>query len=977
MSKRLTSVYDLKWEPRALIEASAGTGKTFTITALFVRLLIEKGLDISEILVMTFTRKATSELGGRIFKRLRDCLRVLENGIDNNDDAFLIEFSERVDNKAEAMERLRSAILNFDESQIMTIHGFCQKVLKEESLAAGTLFEMDVIQHDELLEQAAEDFWRLFMDRYDCSDAGRYYINKLLKLADSPAELQKLISPLIKKPYAVVEGEGMDDPVEYLEDVQKLRMELKETWTACYQEIKNEMLSTDLKHYTAKNVESRLNNMDHFLNDDRFNSDSFDQFIYFTSTHQLDPVNLKKGKSRVPEHHFFELCDQYFDLISDIDKVQTTIIREAFEEILNLRNKLLNISGTVTYDDLLITVQDSLTSPGRGRELAGQLMNKYPFALVDEFQDTDPVQYEILDSIYPETGEHSGLFMIGDPKQAIYGFRGADVYTYFKARDSISGSVYTLQENYRSTPLLIEAVNTMFSGEHQPFIEDHIDFFDSESGNPVIADEFLIDEKPGSYFKVTARRGVEKNKDELKEFAFNQTVFEIARLLEKSKAGEITIEGKNLRGGDIAVLVANHTDAAEIKRMLKSVGIDAATQSRQVVFDTFEAHRMELLMAAVLDPFHRTKVNNVLTSGFFGLDLSALYELKEDADKRDQLIETLQQFNEVWYRDGFYPMFRSVLLYKKNLSKLAEHSDAERILTNLLQLGDICSKAEEKGRLSPGELYSWFKKEKADPDQDEERTLLLESDQNLVKISTIHSSKGLQYPIVFCPGLWESKYQENRLVEYHSGKGGGLVISIDQHNSDSRNNAELQSRIESVAEDVRKAYVAMTRAKYACHIIWTGHSDAPLSGIGSLLVGRKKLKEFIENNDRLKEDKGIPDTFFLELFNDISKKSSGIVDYEVLDEADRRSEPVFWTENRIEEMKYRPYNGRSELPVRNRLESFSSLIHHQADPRQPDYDQVMDRYLGLFGRPETGDHKADIFSFPRGATAGNGCSQTV
>ncbi|TVQ00268.1 MAG: hypothetical protein EA359_16115, partial [Balneolaceae bacterium] len=202
MTKTLNSVYDVDWKPRILIEASAGTGKTYTIAGLFVRLLVEKKLQVDSILVMTFTRKATAELRDRIFKRLRECLRVLEDHTVQPKDTFLQLFLEKVTDREEAIQSLKTAIRNFDESQVTTIHGFCQKVLKEEALTAGTPFEVEVARHDDLLAQATEDYWRQFIDRHSQAEAGRYYVAKMLSLAPSPVKLQELISPLISKWYA-------------------------------------------------------------------------------------------------------------------------------------------------------------------------------------------------------------------------------------------------------------------------------------------------------------------------------------------------------------------------------------------------------------------------------------------------------------------------------------------------------------------------------------------------------------------------------------------------------------------------------------------------------------------------------------------------------------------------------------------------------------------------------------------------------
>src|SRR5690554_1079975 len=229
MSRTLQNIFDLDLSPRLMIEASAGTGKTYTIVGLYVRLLIEKKIPVDQILVVTFTRMATRELKDRVMLRLRESLTALQNGKANGDD-FLQSLISWSRNFPDAENQLRKAIRNFDDTQVLTIHGFCQKVLKEEALLTGVPFELEVSQTDDLLQEAASDFWRSFIHRHSKDKTGRYYLNKVLDIANSPADLVNVLSPLLGKPYAEVESPGDTDVMEYLGEVLHMRSQLKQYW---------------------------------------------------------------------------------------------------------------------------------------------------------------------------------------------------------------------------------------------------------------------------------------------------------------------------------------------------------------------------------------------------------------------------------------------------------------------------------------------------------------------------------------------------------------------------------------------------------------------------------------------------------------------------------------------------------------------------------------------------------------------------
>lgn len=957
-----------------MVEASAGTGKTYTIVGLYIRLLIEQKVPLDKILVMTFTKKATAELRERIFERLRKCRSLLKNK-ESIDEPFFIELLKRIEDKEDALNRIEAAIHDFDDSQVLTIHSFCQKILTEEALTAGTSFDVEITQSDELLAQATEDFWRDFIDENSDTNYGRYFIGKLLSIAASPAELRSSdgIGLLFNKPYAKIEGDRVENPADTIKHLLSAREKMRSLWDDEKNKIKNELINSDLKGFTERNVESRIKKMDEFLSDFQFSNDTFDQLKYFTSEFHSDPDNLKKGKNKVPEHSFFVICDEYKTATEQCDNLKTTLIHDAFQDIKKRRETLSIQFGLVTYDDLLTKLLNALNDQERGKHLASKLLQRYPYALVDEFQDTDPVQYSIFDTVYPQT--HTGdscLMMIGDPKQAIYAFRGADVYTYFKARDSVKEDRYSIKKNYRSTPALINAVNTLFNGPQEPFIEEQIEFFNSDAGLPDSADKYLAEGEIPVPLKINVSSGVSGNKEDCKEFTYNHMVKEVADLLEGRDT--IKIENRTLEAGDIAILVSSHHAAAKIKGKLNDLDIDAVTYSREKVFESHEAYRIYLLMNAVLEPANQKHVRNALMSGFFGLDLFKLNSLCEGDEYLRKLSDQFQVLQKRWSEKGFYPMFRKVLFEEDNIIEFAKLENSERIITNLFQLAELCSKAEEDQKLDPNSLYNWFCNEMQDPDKDDEKTLLLESDQNLVKISTIHGCKGLQFPVVFCPDLWEGRESsKNMFFEYHNHSGNGqAVINIDQADNQAKSDAYRLHEMESVAEEVRKMYVAVTRAEYECRIWWSTHKQSLYSGLGASILGREQILEAIRLNSTLKEGTKFSDKLFIQAFERMTNEAPECIKLNRIDDATARLEPVRLTAKTDKEMKFQKYSGRTELPVLKSLESFSSLVHHKSQVAEPDYDQFIENYVGAFTdrNLEAERKELTIFSFPRGATAG-------
>tara|TARA_R100001143_G_C3360893_1_gene135507 strand:- start:1895 stop:5485 length:3591 start_codon:yes stop_codon:yes gene_type:complete len=973
--KVLKSLFDLEFDSRLFVEASAGTGKTYTIVGLFLRLLIEKGLKVDQILVMTFTKKATAELRERIFARLRDTLHYLNTG-KTDDSAFMSDLERVITGleREKLIDHLRDSIRNFDESQIFTIHSFCQKILMEEALIAGTPFEVEITQQDDLLLEAAEDEWRLFMAEHQSTDPGRYYIHQLMGLASTPAELVQELKPLFSRSYAEIEGGGHSDPIRYLNKVLDLQKEMKDNWFAIKEEVRLEFSNCDLKGYTENGIDKWFSEMDQAVGQNLFEKIDFTNFKRFTSSYQSDPSYMSKNGIKIPEHPFFDLCQEYSDHISEMSRIKSNLIEGFYEAIHQKRERLSDDSNALTFDDLLQKVSSALNDPQHGKGLASAILKKVPYALVDEFQDTDPVQYQIFDAIYPKTGSENGLLMIGDPKQAIYAFRGADIYTYLKARNMCNGAEYALQKNYRSSKELIEAVNSLFKGDHNPFLEKDIPFYPSEAGVSEHSNGLLIHGEQPKALQLSLSNNFYTNKEDALSFSIGETVSHIVNLLNLSKKGKATIENRELRAADICVLVDSHRDASKIKHALKSAGVGAVTYSKDKVFESFEAVRLNLALLAILEPHNRRWVHATLLNGFFGLSLSLIEEIQKDETNFQAFVEELQELNTIWHRSGFYAMFRAMLYHEKRLANLAKLEFSERILTNLLQLADICSKAETEGQLSPQELISWVHRQMTDPDQDEEKTLLLESDQNLVKISTIHSSKGLEFPIVFLPTPWAglSTSRVNSLFKiYNDSERDQTVINIDQSESEERREAAIKSKFESLADEVRKFYVAVTRAKYQCTLCWTSYKTSHLSGMGAAILGSEKIWDLVKDSkNSISENDDLNQHFFIDHFNRLAEQHPRLIGLNVKIGGDTGKNSFKMDPDPDDKLQVKIYNGRQDLPVQRKLDSFSSLTHHKSEAGVPDYDQMIQSYSESLDEIKPLIEPLDIFSFPRGATAG-------
>jgi len=501
----------------------------------------------------------------------------------------------------------------------------------------------------------------------------------------------------------------------------------------------------------------------------------------------------------------------------------------------------------MTFDDLLVRFHQALSGPG-GSGLAATLRKRFKVAMIDEFQDTDPVQYSIFRKIYPRPS-HDRLILIGDPKQAIYGFRGADIFTYLKARRAVSGDRrFGLGVNWRSSPGLVEAVNSLFSASYAPFVYQEIPYHQVRPCDPALPrlndpDLFgdMVVWTPAPF--LPRNRNGEIDKGVARRFLAKGCAAEIARLLKGGREGRIFLEGGGdggdspLAAGDIAVLVKDQYQAQDVKKALEEVGISSVFYAKESVFATKEAQELLLVLRGVAMPREIKAVSTALATEAVGWDAAAIASLEHDEMAWDRISSLFEELHRLWLQRGFLVMFR-VMLHRLGISgRLLSLPQGERRLTNWSQLGELIHQAGMEGVGGIEGQLAWLSRQMASPDSsDEGQQLRLESDRELVTIMTIHRSKGLEFPVVFLPFAWDlgSGGSRNKELRYYDAQRECYVVDV----SNSGEGASI-FREQCLAEELRLLYVALTRAKVRCYLSWGGFKGAVGSGLGYLLGAEK------------------------------------------------------------------------------------------------------------------------------------------
>ncbi len=957
-----------------LIEASAGTGKTYTIAGLFLRLILEKNLSVNEILVVTFTEAATQELKNRIRTKLREAIKAFAGG--GSEDAFLDGLAKSGKNTKSALDGLKEALRAFDQAAIFTIHGFCRRILHENAFESGNLFDTELITDQEsLIREIVDDFWRMHF-----YGASPLFMNFVLMNKISPEDLLSMLANRVAQPYLKIIPR-LDIPDTSLEEqaFQEAFERAGKAWPSARARVAEVLANHDGLHrgkYKKAKIPAWVQAMDHYVSSGAGHPGLFSGFEKFTT--EVIKASTKKD-SAPPTHPFFDLCET-------LKQNQEKLERLFRQRLLGLKAELFRYvrdeltsrkadKNIQSFDDLLLKLLNGLENRG-GELLAKEIRTKFKAALIDEFQDTDPVQYAIFHSAFKD--KKSILFLIGDPKQAIYSFRGADIFAYMAAAHDVE-SRFTLHENWRSEPGLINAINTLFSGKDLPFVYDRIPFLPTGPAQGHSLDLLSFNGKPEAPLRLwfldakkAAKPGTAVSKTLAREWIPRAVAAEISRLLSLGRKKKAMFGGRQLSEGDIAVLVRTNAEARFMQKALASLRIPAVLYSTENLFDTHEAMETERVLCGIAAPHNSNTLKAALATDLIGLKGEELDAVLTDENGLEAWLIRFKEYHDLWNRMGFIRMFRTLLFQEEVLPRHMSFPDGERRNTNLLHLGEVLHQISVEKNLNMEGLTKWLSQQR-DPETHrlEEHQLRLESDENAVKLVTVHKSKGLEYPVVFCPFTWDGSRIKNTQAPFtfhHEAAQNRLTLDLG---SDDMEKNRTVAEKELLAENLRLLYVSLTRAKSLCYLVWGRFNQADTSAPAYLFHGPSsgKWKDIVD--DTGKRVASLSDQDMLAELKTFLEKSAGTISLSDMPVGAGETHVLSPPKNDI---TLSCLNFSGNIDRQWHISSFSSLIFGLPHGEEiPDRDETVSVDVSKMEDLEESDreekHK-DIFSFPKGAHAG-------
>ncbi|QCI23038.1 exodeoxyribonuclease V subunit beta [Buchnera aphidicola (Macrosiphum gaurae)] len=792
-----------------LIEASAGTGKTFTIVLLYLRLLLgigetktyNKKLAVHEILIVTFTNAAKEELYIRIKDGIQNLYLTCVN--KKNINPIYKFFLREIKDINEAIYVLKKAQNNINNVAIYTIHGFCQHILELHTFHLNSIFEDKIIDNEhELYLQATQDFWRRTF-----YNLPKNIINIIYQDYKNPNHLLKKIKPFFHMQSINFSEKNLNNKkltIFHQKNIQKINF-FKEMWLIYYQIIPKEInnLKINKKIYSQFNMTRWINDITIWAK-----SETKDYTI---------PIVLKYfSKKNIEKNTINNICSKYI-IFKETEKIlkknfsfKNIIMVYAINKIKKILSKEKQKKSLLGFNDLLNILLKTIK---KEKTLKNLIRTKYPAAFIDEFQDTDIQQYKIFDLLYKKN-KKTVLFLIGDPKQAIYSFRGADIFSYLYAKSKIKKKYY-LDINWRASINMCKSINFLFSHHKNPFIFKNIPFTPITPSCKNKKMNFTIHGVPQTSMSFFFQEKEEVYIDDYKVWISQQCANEISFWLTCGKAGNAKITTKNgekiLTANDIAILVRNKKEADLIQKELQKFNILSIYSSdKNSIFQTFDAQELLWILESILEPDNEKLLRKSISTHILKELLSKI-KTKSINENKYFIIEKLYEYHNIWKKIGIFHMIKTMILeYQINANPIEININYLKNL-NFLHVAELLQEQFQYFHKKIS-LIRWLQKKilkKTEPAYNECIRYFNESQS--VKIITIHKSKGLEYPIVWIP--FSIDFKPSLLSVYHNEKNFKTFFDIKQSNE----NLKLSDK-ERLAEDIRFLYVALTRSILHCSI---------------------------------------------------------------------------------------------------------------------------------------------------------------
>lgn len=831
-----------------MIEASAGTGKTYTITLLVLRLLLGINVDktpkkLPEILIVTFTNAATAELKERIYSRIVDLKQaffsdLLDHSVEDEALFTLIThyLAQAKDAGIEKETALETAInlLNqaegaIDQASIFTIHAFSQRLLKENALDLGQSFHFELSTDlSALYREAVYHFWR--EECYPLNLTLSRFVSHYFDVPVSEGHGLYRQGSLFSKVEALIRDPALiDTPLfvgvknlevlftEQLTFINDVKMRFKtgfslEDFTRLIEEVglKKQSYRADLvKRYHAELMAW-------------IESDSpalFGNYEKFTLPFMESRLAKEGDLNRLSQEQ-----TTLFNDLASIALFKTTSLHYAALKIVRILKMLKHNAGVLGFDDLLTELNKKTANVSEN--FLRSLHLRYRAVMIDEFQDTDNLQLETFRRLFFNHDEIP-FVMIGDPKQSIYGFRGADINAYLSIKSDVT-NIYTLNTNYRSGLLQVNAVNRLFgrrSAIRVPFIHQDIPFIEIKTpesaaktlllhSNHVISGMTVLDYVPlDEELSFTKKGEGSLGNPEFRVKIATACAKEIVSLLDKGML-QNTKERRKIEPEDITILVRSGAEATDIQNALRIAGLNSVYLSeRNSVFDPENSivTDLYLFLRSLVFKHEKTILMQSLGSVLYGMSVTEFEAVKQDSEKLETLLFERNELNEIWDQHGVLAMLRTFMVRGNRLAKLLNLENGERFASDLFHLGELLQRESFNNKEA---LLLWLHDKMFGFEEGEGTEIRLESDFKTIQVMTIHKSKGLEFPVVFLPfGLFKTQAKNEGVYVNPSTHQRHYVFSDDATDDEKNYFSE-----EALAEDIRLLYVALTRAKYHTYI---------------------------------------------------------------------------------------------------------------------------------------------------------------
>lgn len=855
MSNRLDPL-TLPLAGRHLIEASAGTGKTWTIAALYLRQLLENRREPGQMLVVTFTEAAAAELRERIAARLHEARGALAGAPA---DEFLTALLGRLPDRDAAAAHLDDALLRLDELAVYTIHGFCGRALADHAFSAASRFEADLeTDTAPLTTQILGDFWRrccaaaddrILATLYALWPRGPEDLAAALKRLDGMPHLRLLPPPQAVDPAGA--GAALAGRLRALAAAWP---DGREAALTCLLEA--EGLSRTAKNgYKPDDLQALFAALDAWADEPRgLLPAGYQRLARDALAAALTPGALKNAVAP-PDHPLFAAIEAVQAADAALGHaVRVRTLHDALAYLAHQRAARLAASGRRGFDSLLHELDAALAGAG-GAALAGALARRYPVLMIDEFQDTDPLQYRLFERLQRAAGDDFGMYLIGDPKQAIYQFRGADVFAYLAARADIPPAQrHTLGVNHRSTQRLVDVVNAVFGRHPRPFVLQGegqvIDFEPVVAAGRCEQTPLHLDGAPPPACELWWLDGAESGKSLSKDAAGDRALAalaaRVAQLLALGAAGRACIGDAPLAGRHIGILVRTNRQAGQVQAALRAAGVDSVCLREDSVFASPEAQALERILQAALDPADAAALRAALATPVLGAGAADIAALEGDEAAFERQVALFQAAHRRWLAAGPLPMLLGLMQEAGAIGRLQAGADGARSLTNLIHLGELLQ-AQAASRPGLDAQLRYLRDLMAGAvTAGDAQQLRLESDANLVQIVTVHKAKGLEWDIVFLPFAWDQKMPDDRPpFLFHDPRDFTLTADLDPASAHA-----ARAQEEALAEQVRLLYVALTRARRHCALVFGRINQADQGALGWLLYGEDGLAGLDEDAAR-------------------------------------------------------------------------------------------------------------------------------